>query len=160
MAGKSPSPLSHRRIPHDDVFVCPSLRLKRQHPSTTLDITIESKLLFVDFYYATFDSNRAGLAGLYRDHSMLTFETSSVQGVGGIIEKLTSLPFEKVKHEVGTLDAQPSSEQGGILVLVTGRLLVDEEQNPMNYTQAFQLLPDGAGSYFVFNDVFRLIYNA
>ncbi|KKK19938.1 hypothetical protein ARAM_005472 [Aspergillus rambellii] len=115
---------------------------------------------FVDFYYATFDSNRAGLAGLYRDHSMLTFETSSVQGVGGIIEKLTSLPFEKVKHEVGTLDAQPSSEQGGILVLVTGRLLVDEEQNPMNYTQAFQLLPDGAGSYFVFNDVFRLIYNA
>lgn len=30
----------------------------------------------------------------------------------------------------------------------------------MNYTQAFQLLPDGQGSYFVFNDVFRLIYNS
>lgn len=28
----------------------------------------------------------------------------------------------------------------------------------MNYTQTFQLLPDGAGSYFVFNDVFRLVY--
>lgn len=27
----------------------------------------------------------------------------------------------------------------------------------MNYTQVFQLLPDGEGSYFVFNDVFRLI---
>ncbi len=26
----------------------------------------------------------------------------------------------------------------------------------MNYTQTFQLLPDG-GSYFVFNDVFRLV---
>lgn len=28
----------------------------------------------------------------------------------------------------------------------------------MNYTQAFQLLPDGQGSYYVFNDIFRLIY--
>jgi hypothetical protein len=37
---------------------------------------------------------------------------------------------------------------------------VDEEKNPMNYTQTFQLMPDGAGSYFVLNDVFRLIYNA
>lgn len=30
----------------------------------------------------------------------------------------------------------------------------------MNYSQAFQLLPDGQGSYYVFNDVFRLIYAA
>ena len=37
---------------------------------------------------------------------------------------------------------------------------VDEEQRPMSYTQAFQLMPDGAGSYFVFNDIFRLIYAA
>ncbi|KAL4991326.1 nuclear transport factor 2 [Aspergillus falconensis] len=115
---------------------------------------------FVTFYYQTFDSNRAGLAPLYRDQSMLTFETSAIQGVAGIIEKLTTLPFQKVQHQVSTLDAQPSGDHGGILVLVTGALLVDEEKNPMNYTQTFQLMPDGAGSYFVFNDVFRLIYNA
>jgi hypothetical protein len=35
---------------------------------------------------------------------------------------------------------------------------VDAEQNPMKYTQCFQLLPDGQGSYYVFNDVFRLVY--
>lgn len=29
----------------------------------------------------------------------------------------------------------------------------------MNYTQVFQLLPDGAGSFFIFNDVFKLIYS-
>lgn len=29
----------------------------------------------------------------------------------------------------------------------------------MSYVQTFQLLPDG-GSYFVFNDVFRLVYPA
>ncbi|KAB8229938.1 Nuclear transport factor 2 [Aspergillus alliaceus] len=113
---------------------------------------------FVQFYYQTFDSNRASLAGLYRDQSMLTFETNSVQGVANITEKLTSLPFQKVAHQVGTLDAQPSNQDGGILVMVTGALLVDEEQKPMNYTQTFQLLPDGAGSYFVFNDIFRLVY--
>ena len=37
---------------------------------------------------------------------------------------------------------------------------VDEEQRPMSYTQSFQLLPDGAGSYYVFNDIFRLVYAA
>ncbi|PLN79852.1 putative nuclear transport factor NTF-2 [Aspergillus taichungensis] len=115
---------------------------------------------FVTFYYQTFDNNRQNLAGLYRDHSMLTFETSSVQGTAAIIEKLGSLPFQKVQHQVSTFDAQPSNAEGGILVLVTGALLVDEEQKPMNYSQSFQLLPDGAGSYFVFNDVFRLIYSA
>ncbi|KAL9137704.1 MAG: hypothetical protein Q9175_001087 [Cornicularia normoerica] len=114
---------------------------------------------FTEFYYNTFDQqDRKNLAALYRDNSMLTFETSAIQGVAGITEKLTSLPFKKVAHKVSTLDAQPSNESGGILVMVTGALLVDEEQRPMNYTQVFQLLPDGAGSYFVFNDAFRLIY--
>ncbi|KAL9612643.1 MAG: hypothetical protein Q9167_002770 [Letrouitia subvulpina] len=115
---------------------------------------------FTEFYYNTFDQNREQLAALYRDQSMLTFETAAVQGTSGILEKLTSLPFSKIKHQVSTLDAQPSNEAGGILVMVTGALLVDEEQRPMNYTQTFQLLPDGAGSYFVFNDVFRLIYSS
>ncbi|CAI7619713.1 unnamed protein product [Penicillium glandicola] len=114
---------------------------------------------FVQFYYQTFDTNRAGLAGLYRDQSMLTFETSSVQGVASITEKLGALPFQKVQHQIATFDAQPSSGDG-IVVLVTGALLVDEEQKPMNYTQCFKLQPDGAGSYFVLNDVFRLIYSA
>jgi len=89
---------------------------------------------------------------------MLTFETDSVLGVNNIIEKLVSLPFQKVKHQVGTINAQPSNEGGGILVMVTGALMVDEEQRPMNYVQTFQLLPDG-GSYFVLNDIFRLVYS-
>ncbi|KUM59528.1 hypothetical protein ACN42_g7610 [Penicillium freii] len=78
---------------------------------------------FVQFYYQTFDGNRAGLAGLYRDQSMLTFETSSVQGVSAITEKLSALPFQKVQHQIATFDAQPSSGDG-IVVLVTGALLV------------------------------------
>lgn len=69
------------------------------------------------------------------------------------------LPFKQVQHQVATLDAQPSNAQGGILVIVSGALLVEEEKRPMSYTQTFQLLPRD-GSYFVFNDVFRLVYPA
>lgn len=114
---------------------------------------------FVEFYYNTFDTNRQNLAALYRDHSMLTFEDAASQGTVSIIEKLQTLPFSEIKHQVATLDAQPSSEDGGILVLVTGALLVEKEGRPMSYTQAFQLRPE-AGSYYVFNDVFRLVYAA
>ncbi|KAI9832895.1 MAG: Nuclear transport factor 2 [Sarea resinae] len=115
---------------------------------------------FVAFYYKTFDENRQNLAMLYRDESMLTFEGNPVQGAAQIVEKLGSLPFQKVQHQYSTADAQPSGGAGGIIVMVTGALLVDEEQKPMSYTQTFQLLPDGQGSYFVFNDVFRLVYPA
>ncbi|KAF2453386.1 hypothetical protein BDY21DRAFT_382259 [Lineolata rhizophorae] len=113
---------------------------------------------FVEFYYKTFDENRAGLAGLYRDTSMLTFESSEVQGTASIVEKLTNLPFQKVVHQVATLDAQPT--QNGIVVLVTGALLVDEEQKPMSYTQLFNIIAESPGSYYVFNDMFRLVYSA
>jgi len=114
---------------------------------------------FVDFYYKTFDSDRAQLAALYRGSSMLTFEKEPFQGTQSILEKLTNLPFQKVQHRVDTADAQPSNETGGILVLVTGALMVDDQPQPMSYVQVFTLLPE-SGSYYVQNDVFRLVYAA
>ncbi|KIW64329.1 hypothetical protein PV04_09272 [Phialophora macrospora] len=114
---------------------------------------------FVEFYYKTFDSDRAQLAALYREKSMLTFEKEQFMGTQSILEKLTNLPFQKVQHRIDTTDAQPFNEQGGILVLVTGALQVDDQPHPMSYVQTFSLVPEG-GSYFVFNDVFRLVYAA
>ncbi|KAH8598837.1 hypothetical protein B0O99DRAFT_614298 [Bisporella sp. PMI_857] len=112
---------------------------------------------FTNFYYTQFDQDRKLLAGLYKENSMLTFESADVFGSVSIIEKLASLPFQKIIHKISTLDAQPTPS-GWILILVTGALLVDEEQKPMNYSQTFQLAPDGAGSYFILNDIFKLIY--
>ncbi|KAK5042582.1 Nuclear transport factor 2 [Exophiala sideris] len=89
-----------------------------------------------------------------RNSSMLTFEKDPFQGTQSILEKLTNLPFAKVQHRVDTTDAQPSNEQGAILVLVTGALMVDDQPQPMSYVQSFNLVPE-AGSYFVQNDVFR-----
>ncbi|ORY29525.1 nuclear transport factor 2 [Naematelia encephala] len=113
---------------------------------------------FTDFYYQTFDSNRAGLQSLYRDSSMLTWENTPIMGVTGIMEKLSTLPFAQVQHKVLTLDAQPSvAGSTSILVLVTGQLMVDDGQNVLQYSQMFHLVPEGA-AYFVQNDVFRLVY--
>ncbi|KAL7006062.1 Nuclear transport factor 2 [Cystobasidiomycetes sp. EMM_F5] len=93
-----------------------------------------------------------------RDHSMLTFEAEQFQGSASIMGKLSALPFEKVQHVISTLDAQPSSTtQASMVVLVTGSLKVDDSQHPLNYTQTFQLIPEG-NTYYVFNDVFRLVY--
>ncbi|GAB7363069.1 hypothetical protein MBLNU230_g3361t1 [Neophaeotheca triangularis] len=115
---------------------------------------------FVKYYYETFDANRPGLAPLYRDNSMLTFEGDPILGSANIVQKIVDLPFSQVKHEVSTLDAEPSNDSGGILIMVSGALLVEAEQRPMSYTQTFQLLSDGSGGYFVFNDIFRLVYPA
>ena len=37
-------------------------------------------------------------------------------------------------------------------------LQIDDSEHPQKYGQTFQLMPDGGGSYYVLNDVFRLIY--
>jgi len=113
---------------------------------------------FVDFYYSTFNTDRKLLNALYRDHSMLSWEGTPIQGVGSILEKLEGLPFEKVEHKVTTLDAQPSSPTvAAVLVSVTGLLVVDDSPNPLNFSQVFQLYPEGS-TYYVFNDIFRLNY--
>ncbi|KAI0345079.1 nuclear transport factor 2 [Trametopsis cervina] len=113
---------------------------------------------FTDFYYATFDANRADLQSLYRPISMLTFEGAQFLGTEAVVEKLTSLPFSKVLHKVLTLDAQPSSPtSASLIVSVTGQLVVDDSTNPLQFSQIFQLIPE-SGSYYVFNDIFRLNY--
>lgn len=57
------------------------------------------------------------------------------------------------------MDAQPAPQDGGIVVLVTGALMVDEQPQPMAYVQYFTLLPERE-TYYVFNDIFRLVYPA
>ncbi|POS80950.1 nuclear transport factor 2 [Diaporthe helianthi] len=113
---------------------------------------------FCDFYYQTFDADRKQLGPLYRDLSMLTYESSSVQGVAAIVEKLSALPFQKVQHKITTQDPMPGFTDGGVLVLVTGQLLVDDGEHPMNFAQTFHLMKDASGSFFVSHDIFKLVY--
>jgi len=88
---------------------------------------------------------------------MLTWEGQKMQGAANIVQKLTSLPFQSCTHHVSTMDCQPSGQTGGIIVSVTGQLLVEGEQHPLKFSQVFQLMPAG-GNFFVLNDIFRLNY--
>jgi len=85
----------------------------------------------------------------------MTFEGAQVQGAQKIIEKFVSLTFKEVKHEVQTVDCQPSTT-GGIFVLVSGQLKTDGDA-PHRFTQAFHLVRE-ASNFWVSNDVFRLNY--
>lgn len=92
---------------------------------------------FVDHYYSTFDSNRAGLANLYQEASMLSFEGVQIQGAQSIVAKLTSLPFQQCKHHINTVDCQPSGPAGGMLVFVSGNLQLPGEQHALKFSQVF-----------------------
>ncbi|XP_020580662.1 nuclear transport factor 2-like [Phalaenopsis equestris] len=113
---------------------------------------------FVEHYYRTFDTNRAGLAGLYQDSSMLTFEGAHTQGSAAITAKLTSLPFQQCQHNISTIDCQLSGPGGGVLVFVSGSLQLAGEQHSLKFSQMFHLFPTAQGSFFVLNDIFRLNY--
>ncbi|CDP13353.1 unnamed protein product [Coffea canephora] len=113
---------------------------------------------FVDHYYSTFDTNRSGLGNLYQDQSMLTFEGEKFQGSSNILAKLTGLPFQQCQHGITTVDCQPSGPAGGMLVFVSGLLVVDGGEHPLKFSQMFHLMPTPQGSFYVLNDIFRLNY--
>ncbi|XP_021745187.1 nuclear transport factor 2-like [Chenopodium quinoa] len=112
---------------------------------------------FVEHYYSTFDANRPGLANLYQDSSMLTFEGQKIQGTQAITAKLNSLPFQQCQHTISTVDCQPSGT-GGMLVFVSGNLQLSGEQHALKFSQMFHLMPTPQGSFYVQNDIFRLNY--
>ncbi|CAN8067523.1 unnamed protein product [Agarophyton chilense] len=117
---------------------------------------------FVNHYYNIFDTNRENLRSLYKDPSILTFEGEMCLGPDNIIQKLTNLPLQKVRHQIVSMDCQPTSavQPNGILISVSGNLVLDNEQIPVKFAQCFYLLPvpGESQSFWVSNDVFRLNY--
>eukprot|EP01067_Filipodium_phascolosomae_P007322 Filipodium_phascolosomae@DN5828_c0_g1_i3.p1 len=112
---------------------------------------------FVQHYYQTFDTNRAALATLYGPDSMLTFEEEQRNGAEKIVEKLVSLSFQKVQHIIVKADVQPVPPSGGLIVFVTGNLLVDENPNALKFAQVFHLVQNRQTmQWYCLNDLFRL----
>jgi hypothetical protein len=85
---------------------------------------------FLQYYYQLFESNRPGLANLYQDASMLTFEGQKFQGPQAIVGKLSQLPFNQCKISADTMDFQPSVS-GGVMVFVTGKIIVSRHANQL-----------------------------
>jgi hypothetical protein len=56
-----------------------------------------------------------------------------------------------------TKDVQLSVNSSAMLIFVTGHLKIGND-NPLLFSQVFQLVATGPGQYFVNNEIFRLIY--
>jgi len=128
---------------------------------------------FTEQYYNIFDNaaTRPQLQNLYNaEQSLLSFEGQQMQGSAKIMEKLSSLTFQKIAHLITAVDCQPMFD-GGILINVLGQLKVSfvtvttfttekkmpqtDEDPAHGFSQAFVLKPDGQ-SWFIAHDVFRL----
>lgn len=111
---------------------------------------------FVQQYYTMFDdpAQRPNLINVYNtESSFMTFEGLQIQGAIKIVEKLTSLTFQKINRMITAIDSQPMFD-GGILINVLGRLQTDEDP-PHPFNQVFVLKPLG-DSFFCQHDIFRL----
>ncbi|KAK3306051.1 uncharacterized protein B0T15DRAFT_485519 [Chaetomium strumarium] len=111
---------------------------------------------FVNYYYNTFDTDRKKLGNLYRENSMLISQDNETLGAASIAETLAGLPFQKVVHKFSVPDAQPTPN-GGVIILVIGELFVDDSTEPLVFSQGFQLCQDPAGTWFISNDIFKLV---
>ena len=59
------------------------------------------------------------------EQSLMTFEGVQMQGSAKIMEKISSLTFERIAHSITAIDCQPMFD-GGILINVLGQLKVRE----------------------------------
>lgn len=112
---------------------------------------------FVQYFYSTFDTNRANLRQLYTPDSMLTYEDTTLSGVDAIMEKYANLKFNTCKHEVQSLNVQPTNaaSQNGVVVFCNGKFFIDDSPNPLNFAQMFHLIKAN-NTYFIINELFRL----
>jgi len=64
----------------------------------------------------------------------------------------------QVAHNAQTIEVQASVAPNAILIFCTGEIMI-EQGKPLKYTQAFQLVGEGPGNYYLHNDMFRFNYS-
>uniref|UniRef100_A0A0N5BHY8 NTF2-related export protein n=1 Tax=Strongyloides papillosus TaxID=174720 RepID=A0A0N5BHY8_STREA len=120
----------------------------------------EIGVAFVNHYYSKFDvgdvnTRTQGLSDLYDpENSYLTFEGKQCKGRDQILSQHQQLTFQQIKRALTKIDCQPLYD-GAIAVVVIGQLQTDED--PIQSFNHFFILRPNAGSFFISNEVFRLV---
>ncbi|VDD86651.1 unnamed protein product [Enterobius vermicularis] len=115
---------------------------------------------FVQHYYSKFDVTdtnirTTGLSDLYDpENSYMTFEGVQSRGRDAILQRFATLTFKTIQRAITKIDCQPLPD-GSILVAVIGQLKTDEDPI-QSYSQFFILRP-AASSFFISNEIFRLV---
>ncbi|KAJ5068833.1 hypothetical protein M0811_12139 [Anaeramoeba ignava] len=112
---------------------------------------------FVDNYYPAYDQDATQIGYFYRDNSMLTYEGRQAKGTDSILQEFASRKFKRLEHKVTSYAAQPSIQDGSVLILVSGQIAFDEGNTPpLFFSETFLLAQDGG--YYIFNQIFSLNY--
>ena len=91
-----------------------------------------------------------------REDSFLLFEGDDVySGAEHIVRKLGSLPA--TAHNIETLDVQPIADSA-LLVLVTGHIRIEGQENALPFNQSFQMV-GGGSDFYLSNDIFAFNYS-
>ncbi|CAG9943702.1 unnamed protein product [Clonostachys rosea f. rosea IK726] len=117
-------------------------------------------------YYAWPETWKKNLVANYLDQhpqAMLTFEDENHVGSVAIQAKLTSLPFQEMRHDIKNTNirVQPSVTDGFVIVLITGHFEASELDRILGYSRVFQLkVPDTAQAkdFLICNDIYLLSY--
>ena len=111
---------------------------------------------FLQYYYNTIMNDRNQLINFYTDGSTMTYNGSVFKGLKEISEKVESFSFQKIEYRIDNQDVQDGPIPGSLLVFVTGALQMDGE-NTFNFSQVFNVCPNGSGGFYCHNDIFSLV---
>ncbi|KAG9131498.1 hypothetical protein Leryth_024955 [Lithospermum erythrorhizon] len=125
---------------------------------------------FVEHYYTTFDTNRSGLAGLYQEQSMLSFEGQKIRKniLTNSYSNNANIRSPPLIVNLRDLLEECSSSFPGIFNSKANNTLSNSPSLcflksdfpfdiPFSFIM-FHLIPTPQGSFYVFNDIFRLNY--
>lgn len=110
---------------------------------------------FVNQYYGVFCTNRAQLAGVYRDSSLMTWSGEQLQGIQNIMGKMGNMTFQTCQFKPEDIDCHPSLS-GGVIVVVNGECHLDQESHPLKFNDVFHLAQD-QGGWYISNQLFRIV---
>merc|ERR1712019_300699 len=113
---------------------------------------------FCSEYYNTLQNNRANLINMYKECSIMTYEGDKFQGLQNIHKKISEFAFQNIQFKQESLEWQNSPIDGGVLIFITGKLVMDNDaNNVMDFSQVFQVCPNGQGGFYIHNDIFSLV---
>ena len=122
---------------------------------------------FVSQYYQMLGKQTSELHKFYSEESRFNYsvvvaseeaKAGMVKGAEAIRDQHVSLNFENVKVnlEEGTFDFQ-SSQEGGVIILVTGSLQLKDAAKEQKFVQTFFLQKTARGAFFVLNNLLRIL---
>jgi hypothetical protein len=109
-------------------------------------------------WYQCIAGNRAQLAGVYRNNSLVTWCNDRFQGIDQIMTKLVSLQFNQSQWKADEVDCQPRND-GGVLVVTNGQVRIDGEEHALRFNDVMILQQDQQG-WHIANQIFRILGGA